>query len=100
MKRRIKYPHITSNDIVIFSRGFRIEKITDKYDNQFPFAAFDEFLEMLFHTSVDWSNIDDLGFLSVSFSNLPSITNEDIQKVCNFINKLEQEESINKTGRS
>lgn len=87
--RRLKYPHIIPSDVKIQGRGFGIEKITDKYDEQFPFSYFEEFLEMLFHSSVDWANIDDLGFLTVAFRILPSITDKDITKVCEFINKLE-----------
>lgn len=90
MRRKLKYPAIVPDDVIVCSNGFHIEKITDKYDDSFPFSAFDEFLERLFGELVYWSNIDDLGFLVVSFSRVPNISEESLIKICEFINNLNQ----------
>lgn len=84
----MKYPHITPDDVILSSSGFVIEKITDRYDRDFPFTAFEIFLEELLGGLVDWSNIDDIGYLHVAFRVLPNIDREDVQKICDFINNL------------
>mgnify|MGYP000088968532 FL=1 len=90
MKRKIKFPTITPDDIIIFGDGFRIEKITDKHNDYFPFTAFDEYLEGVFGVRVRWSNIDDLGFLCVSFGDSLDWDRTTKTEICQFINNLIQ----------
>lgn len=65
--KRMKLSKITPSDINEIGRGFHIEKITDKYDEYFPFSSFEEFLDTIFGGSTFWANIDDLVFFKRCF---------------------------------
>lgn len=58
----MKIPKITVEDVHVSFYSIHCEKITDKYDKYFPFSTLDEQLELI-GISVEYSNIDDMGFL-------------------------------------
>ena len=92
MIKRIKFPGLAPDDIRrASSYSIHVEKITDKYDEWFPFFDLEEFLDDMFDSTVDWSNIDDLGFLVISFRGLINLTKEKKKLICDFINTFNDE---------
>lgn len=91
-EKRIKFPRLTPDDICEFSGySIHVEKITDKYDEWFPFSDLEEFLDDMFDSTMDWSNIDDLGFLVISFRGPINLTKEKKKLICDFINTFNDE---------
>lgn len=92
MIKRIVYPSLALDDIRrASSYSIHVEKITDKYDEWFPFSDLEEFLDDIFDSTVAWSNIDDLGFLVISFRGPINLTEEKKKLICDFINTFNDE---------
>ncbi len=60
----MKIPKIKRFDAVYLNGYIYVEKITDKYDDIFPFSRLTERLDLVGYI-ISWINIDNLGFLSI-----------------------------------
>ena len=60
-------PILSKEDIYVSYEKLSVEKIDMRYDDYFNFGLFVDELELKCNLIVDYSNIDDLGFLIITF---------------------------------
>ena len=76
---------LTANDIQFSPKGFYIAAIKNASDKKLSKLE-DILSEQLF--PVEWANIDDLGYLSVSWRQSHFLTHTQEEQVCKIINSI------------
>jgi hypothetical protein len=77
--------NISVTDLTVLWGSIMIEKITTLTDKQHMFID-DELSEKI--STVEWTNIDDMGCLSIFFMNKRSFTDDELKIIVDVLNSL------------